>query len=66
MSWVAECKRCFPRRPEGPAAPPEPVPPDVPTPLVEPRTHDWDDDPRTSARADARYWDELYDRDEEN
>jgi hypothetical protein len=37
---------------------------DVPEPLTEPR-RDWDDDPRTCARYDARYWDDLYDRDED-
>lgn len=34
-------------------APPEPAP--VP-PLVEPRQHDWDEDPRTAALEDRRYW----------
>ncbi|MFD6496770.1 hypothetical protein [Streptomyces sp. NPDC060188] len=37
---------------------------DVPEPLAEPRRN-WDDDPRTCARDDDRYWDDLYDRDEE-
>jgi hypothetical protein len=46
-------------------APAEPAPAvDVPEPLTEPR-QDWDDDPRTCARADDRYWDALYDRDED-
>ncbi|MFJ6566622.1 hypothetical protein ACIQNU_04330 [Streptomyces sp. NPDC091292] len=46
--------------------PPAPAPdPDVPTPLTEPRVHDWDDDPHTCARADDRYWDDLYNRDED-
>ena len=35
-------------------APPEPAP-DVP-PLVEPTPHDWDEDPRTAALEDRRYW----------
>ncbi|MEU0818930.1 hypothetical protein [Streptomyces mirabilis] len=37
---------------------------DVPEPLTEPR-RSWDDDPRTCARDDDRYWDALYDRDED-
>jgi hypothetical protein len=39
-----------------------PTPPEPPP--IEPRRHE-DDDPRTCARDDARYWDELYDRDED-
>jgi hypothetical protein len=38
--------------------------PDVPPPVV-PRARDWDDDPHTAARYDDRYWDSLYDRDED-
>lgn len=35
-------------------------------PLVEPRSVDWwQEDAATAARADDRYWDDLYDRDEE-
>jgi len=38
--------------------------PAVVVPLTEPH-RDWDDDPRTCAREDDRYWDDLYDRDED-
>lgn len=45
-------------------APVEPAPViDVPEPITEPR-HNWDDDPRTAARYDDRYWDAKYDNDE--
>lgn len=40
-----------------------------PAPVVpssaEPQRHDWDEDSRTAARYDDRYWDDLYDRDED-
>ncbi|MFE2486033.1 hypothetical protein ACFXGR_22585 [Streptomyces mirabilis] len=46
-------------------APAEPAPAvDVPEPPTEPR-RDWDD-ARTCARDDDRYWDALYDRDEDS
>lgn len=48
----------------GVTVPPEPAPADT-LPPVEPRAHDWDDDPRTCARYDDRYWDAMYDRDED-
>ncbi|MCX4707080.1 hypothetical protein [Streptomyces sp. NBC_01373] len=34
---------------------PEPTPDVLPMP-TEPRQHDWDDDPRTCALEDRRYW----------
>lgn len=45
---------------------PPPSTPAVP-PLVEPGPAYgwWEDDPRAAARADDRYWDDLYDRDED-
>lgn len=41
---------------------PQPV---VDVPLAEPLAREWDDDPHTAARYDDRYWDDMYDRDEE-
>ncbi|MFF4346793.1 hypothetical protein [Streptomyces sp. NPDC001530] len=50
------------------ARPPSPIPvphaaPDIP--LAEPPARDWEDDPHIAARYDDRYWDDMYDRDEE-
>lgn len=43
----------------------EPVP--VAGPPVEPGPRDWwEETPAEAARADDRYWDDLYDRDEES
>jgi hypothetical protein len=36
--------------------------PQVPAGL---RARDWDESPREAAAADDRYWDDLYDRDED-
>lgn len=44
-----------------------PLPPADLPPLVEPGppADRWDEDPAEAARADDRYWDSLYDRDED-
>jgi hypothetical protein len=42
-----------------------PTPPDPPSEPARPYGW-WDDDPRTCARDDARYWNDVYDRDEES
>jgi len=51
------------RREDPPADPARPA--EMPEPSTEPRAYDWDDDPREAARLDDRYWDDLYDRDED-
>lgn len=42
-----------------------PPPPDPPSEPARPYGW-WDGDPHACARDDARYWDDVYDRDEES
>ncbi|MFD5491594.1 hypothetical protein ACFWH4_01300 [Streptomyces sp. NPDC127091] len=44
------------------------TPKPTPTPVLPsaPDRYDWDDDARTCARYDDRYWDDQYNRDEDS